>query len=206
MRLGRLLNLSTQTRIASTPCSVLSEQLVHRQLEYSSSGVLTRTQVPGLSLCSSGHQARWGLGVWHACTVSGQACQLRDGAAVTQTACFLELDERFCSQPGCRERLPCNSACSWRLYTDDVASCRCATRPPGGRATHVFPCFLGGLALSSNSTRVHGFGEGPGCLMVGMLAPKRCKHGTPFDPIALRCPREQPSEDPAISGRRGAGG
>jgi hypothetical protein len=39
-------------------------------------------------------------GVCHDCTASGQACRLRDSVAVTQTACFVELDERHCSRPG----------------------------------------------------------------------------------------------------------
>jgi hypothetical protein len=33
------------------------------------------------------------------------------------------------------ERRPCRRACFWWLFAEGVASCRCATRPPDGRAT-----------------------------------------------------------------------
>jgi len=46
----------------------------------------------------------------HACPEAVQACQLRDGVAVPKTDCFLELDERFCSQPGRLERIARNRA------------------------------------------------------------------------------------------------
>jgi hypothetical protein len=44
---------------------------------------------------------------------------------------------RGCSQPGRPGRLPCRRTRFGGLWPEGAASCRCATRPPGGRATPV---------------------------------------------------------------------
>jgi hypothetical protein len=113
--------------------------------------------------CSNWQEARWDLTVCHACTASGQACRSWDGVAVTKPACVLELDDDgsweshaclprsgasmahnagfdFVCNPVALERIAGRRACFLWLIAEGVASCRCATRPLGGRATHVFSC------------------------------------------------------------------
>jgi hypothetical protein len=79
---------------------------------------------------------------------------LSNGAAVTRTACFLELDERVYSQPGRLGGIARNHALFGRWVRKARLPVARATRPQGGRATHSFPCFLENRQRRSIAPRI----------------------------------------------------
>jgi hypothetical protein len=97
---------------------------------------------PGLSLCShgrTGHDGSRGVPCLHRFGAS-MPIEGRRGSHHDRLFPGTRRTIWFTTGPPGENRQ--KSSHFWWLGAEGVASCRCATRPQGDRATHVFPCFL----------------------------------------------------------------